>query len=189
LIRAAHLQDAAVALVEFDEVIALQDHVVELQEGERLLALEPQFHAVHGQHAIDREVPADLAQERDVPEARQPIIVIDHERAGGAVVEAQVVTEDLADAGNVGVDLLVGEKLARFVAPRRIPHFGGAAPISTMGRCPVCCRRRSSMICTRLPTCRLSAVASNPMYAVTMPETARWSSAPGQSVDGCTRAR
>ena len=69
-------------------------------------------------------------------QARQPIIVIDHERAGGAVVESQVVIEDLADAGNVGVDLLVGQKLARFVAPRRVSHLGGPAPHQYDGAMP-----------------------------------------------------
>ena len=36
-------------------------------------------------------------------------------------------------------------------------------PMRTMGRWPVRCMCRSSMIGTRLPACRESAVASNPM--------------------------
>ena len=42
LVGAAHLQAAAVALGELDEVVGLQDHVVEFEEGQRLLAVEPQ---------------------------------------------------------------------------------------------------------------------------------------------------
>jgi len=36
-------------------------------------------------------------------------------------------------------------------------------PINTTGRLPVRCIKRSSMICTKDPTCRLSAVASKPI--------------------------
>src|SRR5437763_11071257 len=36
------------------------------------------------------------------------------------------------------------------------------APISTIGLCQACCSRRSIMICTTDPTCRLRAVASKP---------------------------
>jgi hypothetical protein len=44
LVGAAHLQPAAVALVQLHEVVGLQDHVVEFEEGQRLLAVEPQLH-------------------------------------------------------------------------------------------------------------------------------------------------
>src|SRR3546814_10198399 len=37
-------------------------------------------------------------------------------------------------------------------------------PISTTGLCPVCCKRRSIIIWTRLPTCSDGAVASKPIY-------------------------
>ena len=73
LVRAAHLQDAAVALVQLDEVVGLQDHVVEFEERQLLLALEPQLDAVEGKHAVDREVPADVAQEVDVVELASAI--------------------------------------------------------------------------------------------------------------------
>src|SRR5450631_4719207 len=38
------------------------------------------------------------------------------------------MTEYLANAGDIGVDLLIGQKLARFVAPRRIPDLRRSAP-------------------------------------------------------------
>ena len=63
LVRAAHLQEAAVAAVELQEVVGLQDHVVELEEAQRLVAVEPRLDALEGQHPVDREVPADVAQE------------------------------------------------------------------------------------------------------------------------------
>ncbi len=127
LIRAPHLQRAVVALVQLQEVVALQNHVIEFQERERLLAFQPQLHAVHGEHSIDREMPADVAQKWDVLEARQPVIVVDHHGAGRGIVEAQEVVENLANAGDIGVDLLVGEKLTGLIAARRITDLGRAA--------------------------------------------------------------
>src|SRR6185312_9659416 len=50
-------------------------------------------------------------------------------------------------------------------------------PISTTGRCPCFCSSRSAMICTRLPTCRLSAVQSKPIYAERGPAFSAASSA------------
>ena len=70
LVRAAHLQHAAVAPVQLDEIVGLQDHVVEFEERQLLLAVEPQLHRIEGQHAVDGEMPADVAQEIDVVERR-----------------------------------------------------------------------------------------------------------------------
>jgi len=61
LIRSAHLQNAAVALVKLHEIVGLQNHVVEFEKRQRLLALEPQLHRVERQHLVDGEVPADIA--------------------------------------------------------------------------------------------------------------------------------
>ncbi len=55
------------AAVELQEVVGLQGHVVELQKAQRLPAFQPLAHRVHGDHAIDREMPADVAQEVDMP--------------------------------------------------------------------------------------------------------------------------
>jgi hypothetical protein len=80
LIGAAHLQHAAGALVELDEVVGLQDHVVEFEERQLLLAVEPHLHRVEAQHAVDREMPADVAQEVDVVERIEPVGVVGHQR-------------------------------------------------------------------------------------------------------------
>ena len=120
LIGAAHLQQRAVAPVDLDEVIGLQAHVVELDEGEFLLAFEPQLHRIHRQHAIDREVAADVAQEVDVVEAAQPFGVVEHQRVGRAVAEGEEAFEDGPDRRLVGVDLLDGQKLAALVLAGRI---------------------------------------------------------------------
>ena len=78
LIRAAHLQRAAMQAVQFDEIIGLQTHVIEFEEGQFLVALEAHLDRVHRQHAIDREMLADIAQKLDIIELRQPLRVIWH---------------------------------------------------------------------------------------------------------------
>src|SRR3546814_9322307 len=77
LVGAAHLQAAVVAPAQLQEVVGLEDHVVELQEGQRMLALQAQLHAVEGQHAVDGEVAADVAQEIDVLQAVEPVRIVD----------------------------------------------------------------------------------------------------------------
>ena len=83
LVRAAHLQEAVGAAGQLQEVVGLEDHVVELQEAQRLLAVEPQAHAVEGEHPVDREVGADVAQQRDVAEPVEPVGVVHEQRVGG----------------------------------------------------------------------------------------------------------
>ena len=58
-------------------------------------------------------------------------------------------------AGDVGVDLSRRQQLAALVlAATGSPTLVVPPPISTIGLCPACCSRRSSMIWTRLPTWR-----------------------------------
>ena len=115
------------AFVQLHEVVGLQDHVVELEEGERLVALEPELHRIHGQHAVDREVPADVAQQRDIEQRVEPLGVVGHHRVGLAAAERQVVGEALLDARHVGLDHLGRQQLARFVLARGVAHLGRAA--------------------------------------------------------------
>ena len=127
LVGAAHLQDAAMAPRQLDEVVGLQDHVVELDEGQLLLALEPELDCIHGEHAVDREMPADVAQEIDVVERGEPFGIVDHQAVGAALAEADEAGEGLHDRALVGLDLLDGEDLAGLVAPRRVADPRGAA--------------------------------------------------------------
>lgn len=41
--------------VELEEVVGLQEHVVEFEEGEGGLAIQPLLHTVEGQHPVDGE--------------------------------------------------------------------------------------------------------------------------------------
>ena len=64
LIVAAELHITAVSLVELEEVVALHDHIVELKEGEP--SLKALLVALGGQHTVDREAGADVAQKLDI---------------------------------------------------------------------------------------------------------------------------
>ena len=127
LVGAAHLQLAFLAPAQLEEIVGLQDRVVEFEKAERLVAFEPQPDAVLRQHAVDREMPADIAQERDVEQSIEPIGVVDHDRVARAVAELQEFGEDLADPGHVAGDLLVGQKLAGFVLPGGVADLRRAA--------------------------------------------------------------
>ena len=127
MIGTAHLQHAAVAPGELEEVVGLQHHVVELEERERLLALEAQLDAVHGQHAVDREVAPDVAQERDVREAIEPFGVVGHDGVARTRAEGEKFLEHRLDARHVGGDVRGTQELARVVLARGIAHLGGAS--------------------------------------------------------------
>jgi len=121
-----------VAAIELDEIIGLQNHVIEFQERQFLLSLQPQFHRIETEHAIDRKMPADIAQEIDIVERIQPIGIVRHDRivpgrfAGRA--KAQETRKDRANAFEVFVDIVVRKQPPAFVLAGRIADARGAAP-------------------------------------------------------------
>ncbi len=121
------MQLAAIALVELDEIIGLHDGIVEFQEGQRLVAVQPQLDAVHGQHAVDRKVPADIAQEGNVIQLVQPLGIVHQDGVVGAVAEFQQMADTAQDALLVGLDLLRRQDQPRFVLAGGIAGLGGAA--------------------------------------------------------------
>ena len=127
LVTAAHLQRAAKPPVQFQIIIGLENHVVELDEAQRLLPLQPQPHAVKRQHPVDREMPAIIAQERHQLQPRQPIIIVDHHRIGRPIAKAQEPLENPLDAGQIGIDLLIPQQLPRLILARRITNLGRPA--------------------------------------------------------------
>src|SRR5690606_2069375 len=127
LVRAAHLQGDAQPPVQLQEVDGLHQHVVELEEGHRLLALEPQPDRVEAQHAVDGEVRAVLAQELNVAVGGQPLVVVEHDRPGRAVAEVEELLEHRADRGDVRLDGFVGQLGPRGVLAGRVADLGGAA--------------------------------------------------------------
>ena len=113
--------------MQLDEIVGLQDHVVEFEERQLLVALEAHAHAVEGQHAVDREMAPDIAQELDVVELRQPLGVVDHQRIAAAIAEADEARERAPDAVLVPFDLIEGEQAPALVAAGRIADAGRAA--------------------------------------------------------------
>ena len=92
-----------------------------------MLAVEPQLGGVHGQHAIDGEVAADIAQERNVVERHEPLRVVAHESVCLACAELEELGKRLAHALLVGFDLFCSEYPAGLVFARGVPDAGCAA--------------------------------------------------------------
>ncbi len=121
---------------QLQEIIGLQDHVVEFKEGQRLFTVQPQLHRIERQHAVDGEMPPDIAQQLDIAELAQPVVIVDHDRVGRAVTERQEAFEHPADRSDVGVDAVIVEQLAAFILARRIADLGGAAAHDDDGLVP-----------------------------------------------------
>ena len=112
---------------QLKEIIGLQDHIVEFEEGERLLPVQPQLHAIEGKHAVDGEVRSDIAQQFDIAELTQPIVIVDHYCIGGAITESKEAFENLADRGDVGRNLIIREHLPALVLAGGVAHLGSPA--------------------------------------------------------------
>ena len=121
------MQRAIIASVQFEEIIGLQNHVVEFQKAQRLLALEAQFHAVETHHAIDRKMAAIVAQKLDVIELGKPVVIIDHNGIRGAIAESEEALESGADSLLILVDFFLRQQLPAFVFARGVADFRGAA--------------------------------------------------------------
>ncbi len=82
---------------------------------------------VHGQHAVDGEVPAHVAQELDVVERRQPLGVVEHDGVGAALAEFEEAREHALDGVLVGLDGLDRKDAPRLVLAGGIADARGAA--------------------------------------------------------------
>ena len=123
LVVAAHLQPAAVPAVQHEVVVGLQELVVELDE--RQAGLEPHLVGLEGQHPVDGEVPADVAQELDVVQGRQPFRVVEQE--GLALGEIEEPRHLPTEGLRVGRDGLDGQDLPHLGLARRVADPGRAA--------------------------------------------------------------
>ncbi|CRQ69900.1 hypothetical protein PAERUG_E5_London_17_VIM_2_12_12_04074 [Pseudomonas aeruginosa] len=123
LVGAAELQGAAAPARQFDEIVGLQQGVAELEERQRMLAVQALPDGVEGQQAVDREVPADPVEELQVADAVQPFGVV-HQ---AVVVQFDVARENPGDAVDIGLDLRLGEDRPARIAEARIADPGGRA--------------------------------------------------------------
>ena len=113
-------------MVQLDEVVGLQEHVVELDEGQLLVTVETHPDGIHRQHAVHGKMPADITQKLDVVQPGEPLGIVAHQRVVPSLAEAQEAVEHLADARLVVVDLLDREDLAGFVPAGRVADPRGA---------------------------------------------------------------
>ena len=128
LIRPAHLHQTAIAAVQFQKVIGLQDHVVKLKKRQALLAVKPRLDRFKRQHPVDREVFADVAQKADVVQLIQPFGIVDQDGIAWPIAKGDIGRKGAFDAGNVVINLRIGQQRPLIGAKRRIADLGGAAP-------------------------------------------------------------
>ena len=108
------------------EIVGLEDHVVEFEEGQRLLALEPQLDAIERQHPVDGEMRADIAQEVDVAE-------LVSQSALSTMIASVGPSPKVSNRSNtVRIEAMLawivsGEQLAALVLARGIADLGRAA--------------------------------------------------------------
>ena len=123
LVVPAELHVAAVMLVEVVEVVALHEHVVELQKAQTL------FHALlvalGAEHVVDGEARPDVADELDVVEVHEPVGVVDHD--GLVVAELDEALHLLFEAVAVVLDHLRRHHLAHIRAAGGVADHAGAA--------------------------------------------------------------
>ncbi len=86
---------------QFQEIIGLQQQIVELKESVGLLIGQAPGHRVLLHHCIHGEELSDIAQELDVANLAQPIVIIDHDRIGGTVAKCQEGLKGALDAFDV----------------------------------------------------------------------------------------
>ena len=127
------------------EVVALQQHVVEFQEGQALL--HSLLKALGPQHVVDGEVSADVSHEFQVVDVAQPIRVVDADSLAGrgllvlaalaqdafalhvlpVLIELQELVEQSLEGSAVLVDLLRGHHGTGVGAAGGVAQHGGAA--------------------------------------------------------------
>ena len=121
------MQSAAIAAIELEEIIGLQQHVVEFDKAQSLFPIKPGLHRLESQHPVDCEMAADVAQEFHVIQFVQPVGIVDHRRIRGPVAVGYVSRKHRADTVGVGMYLLDREHLAHLVLAGRVAYFGCAA--------------------------------------------------------------
>ena len=121
------MQAAAIAPIKLQIVGRLHQHIIEFKEGEGLLALEPQLDTVKGQHAIDGEMHAIIAQEIDIAELFEPVGIVDHDGVVGMIAKGQELAKGCLDAGHIGRYLGIGQQGALLILIGWIANLGRTA--------------------------------------------------------------
>lgn len=128
LVVAAHLERAAVFVVEVVEVEGLEQDVGELGVGYRLVGVEDAAADVFAvDEEADGEVFSRVAQEFYVVFVFEPVVVVYEQRAVFAAVEVEEVAELVRYAGHVVEYLLFGEQVALGAFAGRVAYASRAA--------------------------------------------------------------
>ena len=125
LVVSAHFEAAAVAMEQLQEVVALHQHVGELQEAEAVLGRHTGLVAVRGEHLVDGELGADIAHKLDEVQVAQPVAVIDDD--GVSFAEIQETGHLLFDALHVAVNGFRGQHFPHVRLAGGIADHGGSA--------------------------------------------------------------
>ena len=126
------MQPAAVTAVEFEEVVRLHDHIVELEECQPLFPAL--LIALGGKHTVDSEMCADIAQKFNIIETAQPISIIHHNRT--VLCKVDEARDLFLEALAVMANGLVGHDFAHIRASGRIADGSRAAAHKTNGAMP-----------------------------------------------------
>ena len=130
LVGPAHLQHTVFGAEEMEEVVGLDETVIELDEVEALTAVQPGAVGLQGQHLVDREVTADIAEERDVLKLEEPVGVVQHQRRRIVAETTALVVEVFRQLGlnadQVVLKIFQRDHLARRGLAGWIADHGGA---------------------------------------------------------------
>ena len=125
LIITAHFQAAAVAMEQLQEVIALHEHIGELQETEPVFRRHAGLVTIRRKHAVDGKLGTDVPHELNKIQMAQPVPVIHDERL--ALAEIQETGHLLFDTFHVMVNRFHGQHLTHIRFAGRIADHGRAA--------------------------------------------------------------
>ena len=115
-------------LVQPCVVVGLQQHVAELRERDAVLARDAAAHRLLGEHVVDRDVLADVAQELDHADRLGPVAVVDQPCLAGPGLEVEEGRELRLDGTRVAVERVAVEEVALLAAPAGIAdHARGPA--------------------------------------------------------------
>ena len=126
LIVAAGLQDAAIPMVQLQEIVGLHEHVVKFEECQA--AFQPLLVAFRREHAVDGEQRADIAQKVDVIQGAKPVGVVDDH---GAIlflrIEIQKPLHLTFNVRDIVVDVFDGQHFSKVRLAGRVADHARAA--------------------------------------------------------------
>ena len=123
LVVAAELHVAAVVLEHVVEVVALHDHVVELEEGQALL--HALLVALGAQHVVHGEAGTHITQQFHVVQVQQPVCIVQHQCL--TLREVDELFHLLFEACGIVGDILFGQHLAHVGTAGGVADHGSAA--------------------------------------------------------------